>query len=179
MGSKAQTAYHRIRDARPEDLSALARLHVETFLETHGSSPGAPTYTLRENQWRQILGSCNEEDFCVVIELANGDLAGFARGVHYKHAEHLTLKGELNKIYILKKFHRLGMGTGLIAAVASRFLSQGIESMLLFGSADNPSNAFYEALGAEKIFANNGEFHGGYGWIDLKKLMTLIRTRLI
>ena len=43
--------------------------------------------------------------------------------------------------------------------------------MLLFGDANNPSNNFYEQMGAEKLFAKNGEFHGGYGWTDLQRLV--------
>jgi hypothetical protein len=42
--------------------------------------------------------------------------------------------------------------------------------MLLFGDAQSPSNIFYEALGAERIFSASGEFHGGYGWRDLSRL---------
>lgn len=42
--------------------------------------------------------------------------------------------------------------------------------MLLFGDANNPSNGFYEAMGAERLYAANGEFHGGYGWRDLQIL---------
>ena len=57
--------------------------------------------------------------------------------------------------------------------VARRFLSQGISSMLLFGEARNPSNGFYEAMAAEKLFAANGEFHGGYGWRDLRRLVNI------
>jgi hypothetical protein len=45
--------------------------------------------------------------------------------------------------------------------------------MLLFGEARNPSNGFYEALGAERLFAANGDFHGGYGWRDLRKLASV------
>jgi len=58
----------------------------------------------------------------------------------------------------------------LVGHVARRFLSQGISSMLLFGEARNPSNGFYEALGAERLFSTAGEFHGGYGWRDLRPL---------
>jgi hypothetical protein len=54
-----------------------------------------------------------------------------------------------------------------------RFLSQGISSMLLFGEARNPSNGFYEALGAERLFSAAGEFHGGYGWRDLRRLASI------
>jgi hypothetical protein len=42
--------------------------------------------------------------------------------------------------------------------------------MLLFGDAANPSNGFYEALGAERLITQKGEFHGGYGWRDLGAL---------
>jgi hypothetical protein len=55
--------------------------------------------------------------------------------------------------------------------VARRFLSQNIDSMLLFGDAQSPSNTFYETLGGEKLFSAAGEFHGGYGWRDLHGLL--------
>jgi hypothetical protein len=67
-------------------------------------------------------------------------------------------------------------GRRLVGHVARRLLSQGISSMLLFGDARNPSNLFYEALGAERLFAANGEFHGGYGWRDLRKLASICPT---
>jgi hypothetical protein len=55
--------------------------------------------------------------------------------------------------------------------VASRFIERGITSMLLFGEAPNPSNGFYEAFGAERLYSSSGEFHGGYGWRDLRLLV--------
>jgi hypothetical protein len=51
-----------------------------------------------------------------------------------------------------------------------QFVRTTISSMLLFGEASNPSNEFYEPLGAEKLFAKSGEFHGGYGRRDLPSL---------
>ena len=47
----------------------------------------------------------------------------------------------------------------------------GANSMNLFGDARNPSNGFYERMGAERTYAENGDFHGGYGWRDLGKLL--------
>ena len=78
--------------------------------------------------------------------------------------------GELNKLYLLREFHRRGLGRRLIGRVARRFLSEGIDSMLLFGDAQNSSNGFYERLGAERLITSKGEFHGGYGWRDLRAL---------
>jgi GNAT superfamily N-acetyltransferase len=79
-------------------------------------------------------------------------------------------QGELNKICVLRRFHGHGLGRLLVCEVASRFLSLGITSMLLFGDARNPSNGFYEHLGAGRLLSPEGEFHGGYGWPDLRKL---------
>jgi hypothetical protein len=56
----------------------------------------------------------------------------------------------------------------LFLQVVRKFLSKGISNMVLFGVAENPSCAFHEAMGGEKLFAKNGEFHGGYCWRDLR-----------
>jgi len=31
---------------------------------------------------------------------------------------------------------------------------------------------FFEAFGAERLYGERGEFHGGYAWPDLHKLIT-------
>ena len=115
----------RIRDACPDDVPALAALHVATFKEAHGRL-GAPTFELRERQWRAA--------------------------------------------FVLREWHRQGIGRRLVEHVARRFLERGLASMLLFGDARNPSNGFYERLGAERLLSPEGEFHGGYGWRDLHRL---------
>jgi L-amino acid N-acyltransferase YncA len=160
-----------IREATSADVPALARLHVTTFNETHAPVlMNGPTYEVREYQWRQAFQSADGGWFCFVIEDPNGELIGFAKGQRYAHRDQPDFAGELNKIYLLREYHRRGLGRLLLGHVARRFLSQGISSMLLFGDARNPSNLFYEALGADKLFAANGEFHGGYGWRDLRRL---------
>lgn len=45
-----------------------------------------------------------------------------------------------------------------------------IHPMVVFGEAGNPSNDFYENMCGEKLYAKNGEFHGGYGWKNLTML---------
>jgi ribosomal protein S18 acetylase RimI-like enzyme len=167
---KSLMASFLIRDATPEDLPALAHLHVVTFNETHcGPSGHGPSYEVREWQWREAFAKPDGSWFCLVIERRDGGLVGFAKGVPHT-GDSLRFAGQLNKIYILRECQRLGLGRRLLCHVARRFLSQGITSMLLFGEARNPSNAFYEAMGADKLFSAAGEFHGGYGWRDLRKL---------
>jgi GNAT superfamily N-acetyltransferase len=156
----------RFRAATAADALALAQLHVATFVETHGG-PG-PTFTVRERQWREAFSQRSGFWFCVVIVSPDGELVGFAKGVPHHDVSGYT--GELNKIYILRPYHRLGLGRRLLGEVSRRFLSNGITSMLLFGDARNPSTGFYERMGAECLLAPNGDFHGGYGWPDIHPL---------
>lgn len=160
-----------IRDAKPEDVPALARLHVLTFNETHcGGRPNGPTYELRERQWREAFAGSVDNWFCFVVENEAGELVGFAKGTLHDGGVP-GFAGELNKIYVLRGLHRQGIGRLLLCNIAHRFLERGISSMLLFGEATSPSNGFYEAFGAERLYAENGEFHGGYGWRDLNLLL--------
>ena len=70
-----------IRDAHPEDVPALARLHVQTFNETHrGGRDGGPSFELRERQWHEAFSSPDRSWFCFVVEDDAGELIGFAKG---------------------------------------------------------------------------------------------------
>ncbi len=159
-----------IRAATIDDVQELARLHVLTFNETHGSF-NSPTVATREWQWRNNFQDKDNSWFCFVIEKDNEGLVGFAKGQPYSHADHSAFSGELNKIYLLRKYQKLGLGRQLICKVAHEFMQRGINSMLLFGDANSASNGFYERMGAEKLFAKNGAFHGGYGWTDLESFI--------
>ena len=165
-------AFH-IRDARQDAVPTLARLHVQTFSETHrGGRSGGPSYELRERQWREAFEVKDGSWFCFVVEDDTGELVGFAKGTPHDSGVP-GFVGELNKIYVLRRFHRRGLGRLLLCNVASRFLERGVTSMLLFGEATNPSNGFYEAFGAERLYSPTGEFHGAYGWRDLRLLATM------
>jgi len=159
-----------LRDATAADVPALARLHVQTFNETHrGGRPGGPSHQLREQQWREAFANGGDW-FCVVIEDDRGELVGFAKGTPHDGGVP-GYEGELNKIYLLQRVQRQGLGRQLLRAVADRFVQRGTRSMLLFGDASNPSNGFYEKFAAEKLLSGSGEFHGGYGWRDLAALV--------
>ena len=165
-----------LREVREADIPALARLHVDTFNETHRNGrAGGPSYELRERQWREAFDRQDGSWFCYVIEDDAGALVGFAKGTPHDGGVP-GYAGELNKIYLLQHVQRKGLGRLLLCAVARRFLERGVNSMLLFGDASNPSNGFYEAFGADRLYSPAGEFHGGYGWPDLVRLTTRCGT---
>jgi GNAT superfamily N-acetyltransferase len=154
------------RDAADTDVPAIAEVHVISWNDTYNARRG-PSRQLRENQWREIFRSKDQNWFCIVIENKDGNLVGFAKGKSYSHTDLSDYSGELNKIYLLPDYQRLGLGRQLFARVAKRFLSQGINSIVLFGIPQNPTCRFYEAMGGKRLLSPRGEFNGGYGWMDL------------
>jgi ribosomal protein S18 acetylase RimI-like enzyme len=159
-----------IREALPGDIPALATVHVKAWAETYENARHLPDFQLRERQWRQQFEVIDGSWFCIIAENPKGEFVGFAKGRAYKHSDLADFSGELNKIYLLRDYQRLGLGTKLLCEVARRFLDKSITSMVLFGESTNPSGYFHEAMGAEKIYGDQGEFHGSYGWRDLRKL---------
>ena len=162
-----------IREATAADIPALAELHVKTWNATYPEVQKKPTYEIRERQWRNAFEVTDGSWFCFVIENQSGELVGFAKGKPYDHSDLPNFAGELNKIYLLREYQRRGLGRRLVGHVARRFLSQGIASMVLFADPQNPSCRFYEALEAERLLDDAGNFHGGYGWRDLQSLASI------
>ena len=162
-----------IRDATSSDIPALARLHVTTWNATYGVGQGGPTYELRERQWREAFSSVDGSWFCLVIERSNGELIGFAKGKRYASSDLPEFAGELNKIYLLEEYQRVGLGSRLMGHVVRRFLDEGIRSMVLFGDPGNPSCACWDALGGERLYSPRGDFDGAYGWRNLHDLAAM------
>jgi L-amino acid N-acyltransferase YncA len=160
-----------IRDATFADIDKLIALHVQAWNETYWMVKHKATYATREYQWHEQFKITDGTWFCLVVEDKNGNLVGFAKGRHYSHSDLPAYKGELNKLYLLLPYQRLGLGKKLVCAIARRFISQGITSMVLFGAPENPSCAFHEKMGGKKLYAKNAEFHGGYGWVDLNLMV--------
>lgn len=160
------------RDAREADIPELGKLHAITWAQTYSAKN--PNIQLRQYQWRKAFDEENDGTwFCILVVNKKQDLVGFAKGKIYKDNDSSELRGDLNKIYLLNDYQRLGLGTKLIGHVARRFLSIGVNDMVLFGVPQNPSCAFHEAMGGERLYSEKGAFDGCYCWKDLKKLAAL------
>ena len=166
-----------IRDAVEADIPALSRLHVTTWNATHrGGRSGGPTYELRERQWREAFSHPDGSWFCLVIERFDGALVGFAKGMHYAQADLPAFAGELNKILSASRIPAYGSRTPAGGARRAAILSQGIESMVLFGDARNPACACWQALGGEPLPHPDQSVSGNYGWRDLHRLAAACPT---
>ncbi len=104
-----------VREASHDDISAIARVHVDTWRTTYkGIVPDEYlanlSYERRENSWHQILNQALENgDFTYVAEDKSGQIIGFANGGFERTGDSIY-KGELNAIYILQSSQRKGVG---------------------------------------------------------------------
>ena len=156
------------RDATAEDIPELGKLHAITWAETYNRRN--PNIQLRQYQWQKSFKEENDGSwFCILVVDRKKVLVGFAKGIINKD-QHTNLHGDLNKIYLLSNYQRIGLGKKLFALVVERFLSKGVNDMTLFGVPQNPSCAFHEAMGGERLYSEKGTFDGGYRWPDLKRL---------
>ena len=156
------------RDATENDIPELGKFHAITWAQTYG---GKPNIKLRQYQWNKSFKEENDGSwFCILVIDKNNKLIGFAKGIISKNESSPEQHGDLNKIYLLNDYQRLGLGKKLFAQVVERFLSKGVNDMTLFGVPQNPSCAFHEAMGGEKLYSEKGTFDGCYIWRDLKKL---------
>jgi len=154
------------RDAAVEDIPRLAALHVKTWADTYPMVRRPPTFAIRESQWIDAFANADGSWFCIVIESAAGELIGFAKGVRTGPE-----RGDLNKIYLLSEYQRMGLGRRMVGHVVRRFLAQGITKMTLSADAGNPSCRFYLAIGAEHQRDDRGRAQlRAFIWRDLEAL---------
>lgn len=154
------------RDAVAADIAALAELHVTTWNATYNTTRG-PTIATRTWQWNEIFAKQSRRDFVLVLEDQNGRLIGFTWGRPHEGA----FEGELSKIYLRWEYHRLGLGRRMMTETARRFLERGIHSFILFADLGNPTLAFYDRLGGERLVDDRGQFNGAYAWRDVRTLV--------
>jgi L-amino acid N-acyltransferase YncA len=158
------------RDATAEDTPELGKLHAITWAQTYNAR--TPNIQLRQNQWNKTFTEENDGSwFCILVVNKKNELVGFAKGKIYKNEGSAENRGDLNKIYLLSDYQRLGLGKKLFRLVVERFLSKGVNDMVLFGVPQNPSCAFHEKMGGERLYSEKGIFDGGYKWLNLKKLL--------
>lgn len=162
-----------IREARPEDAAAIARVHVDSWRTTYrGLVPDEVLanlrYDERENNWIGILR--DQTKFTYVAD-ENG-VVGFANGGP-ERSKTVDYDGELYAIYLLESHQRRGIGRALVSAFAGRLAKEGYRSMLVWVLVDNPFRKFYEALGGVEVKRKKHRVHGvmldevSYGWKEI------------
>jgi GNAT superfamily N-acetyltransferase len=125
-----------------------------------------PSVAVRQEQWREAFANQDKNWFCFVVARPGGDLVGFAKGVRRDDHEYV---GELNKLYLLREYQRLGLGRRLFGCVVRRFINGDIMSMAAYVDPRNPSCWFFEALGGKWLREPDGRINfSWYVWPNLR-----------
>lgn len=144
-----------IRRAIKDDISAIAKVHVDSWKTTYNGifANGILdniTYEQREKQWTNIFQKEDKHQYRFVAETLNGQIIGFIDGGVERTGTY-NCDGELYAIYILKEYQGMKIGQRLFQALLSDCKKDNMQSLLVWVVANNPSKKFYEKYNPEKI----------------------------
>lgn len=149
-----------IRLATSEDSLAIATIHVASWLETYtGIIPASYLDTLDVSEKQEIWTKVLQNSQPVYIAEVDGQVVGFASGGKNRDSRSLYL-GELYAMYMLKKFHKKGIGKKLFEHIKSQLTADGMIPFTTFVLADNPTLGFYTHMGAEVLGEHLEDFDG-------------------
>lgn len=179
-----------VREARPADAAAIARVHVETWRTTYaGILPDAYLAGLsaaeREQVWRRVLvsdpdgepgteGHAPRPPVILVAEDPEEGVVGFAAAGPPRQTP--GFDAEVYAIYVLQPHQGRGAGLQLTREAVARLVAEGMRSLVVWVLADNPACGFYEALGGRLVGTRMTEIGGtayltnAYGWQDMRAL---------
>lgn len=160
----------RIRKARMEDVSGIAHVHVDAWLETYrGIVPddylNRLSYEKRMELWKKNITTF---EVFVAEKRESEEIVGFLSwGKSQTHPEYIA---ELYSIYLRKNEQGQGTGQQLWEAMIADFASKDIHSFIVKVLEENPACRFYEARDAKKIETLTVKISGKslresvYGW---------------
>jgi len=131
-----------IREAAPDDIPAIARVHVQADWDTYSALFGSRAYALEfgesECRWRRAL---QEGDILLVASDGAGIIGlGHARG------------DRIGALYLLRFYQRRGIGRALLTRLLAALNQQGVAEARFDVVAINVNAIrFYRALGAYPV----------------------------
>ena len=143
-----------IRRARPGDATLLARVHTDSWRDSHREiipldSLNQMTYESQERQWNVWLSPGSPElAYIAVDEL--GHIVGFALGGSSKTPD-LGYEGELFGTYLQPTVQRTGLGRRLLHALSQSMDFYGFRSMMLWVLEDSAAVNFYRRNGGRIV----------------------------
>jgi ribosomal protein S18 acetylase RimI-like enzyme len=169
-----------IRRATPDDVPAVARVHIATWRSAYkGIVPQEfldamdepDNLARRLSNWNMVTENPNVL-FYVAEDEANG-IIGFASGgkCRNQQPEFAEYEGEIYALYLLPEYHGQGIGRKLVKTIVQDLQDAGYQKMLIWVLKDNhPSRAFYERIGGQYVHELMFELAGtqlaevGYGY---------------
>ncbi len=164
----------RLRDASFDDASGIARVLIETKVESIPSLVDEQDrdFEFWQERWLRYLrdGSTAQKsrgDGFAILAESGTDLAGFAA---YHHTTRWGCDAELQSLYVRLAWQRRGVGGALLGEVMRRLRAEGSRSLCVGFAPENPYKRFYFKHGAVAInphWAFWAALPGGRGGIEM------------
>lgn len=167
-----------IRAGRRSDLHGLARVRVDSFLDTYrGVLPqrqlAGMTYRNAADHLRRELA--RKGSSFLVVEDATGELLGYSQFGAYKPNRSedykLPFRGEIYELYLERSAQGQGLGRRLLTATLWGMVDRGLSPALVWALEENTkARGFYEACGATRLVSTPVELGDvvtmkvAYGW---------------
>jgi GNAT superfamily N-acetyltransferase len=113
----------------------------------------------------------------VLVAECDGEVVGFV-GVGRNRGTPIDFDGEVQTLYVLDDYQGQGIGWRLLEAGFRALLERGMNSVVVWVLAGNPSRFFYEAMGGQRIAEQTETLWGtnlpqiAYGWPDLREYLS-------
>jgi GNAT superfamily N-acetyltransferase len=170
----------RLRDARPEDAGALARVHVESWRQAYdGLVPrvmlDAVVLERRIPLWETLLGPLGAGFVTLVAEDDKVGPIGFATATPANNPAP-GIDGELQMLFILPGFQRRDVGRRLFLALVQRLVADGCRSMVATVLENPAAIGFFNALEGGDVSAESLTVAGHkitqhlFTWRDLAQI---------
>jgi len=172
-----------IREATPDDIPGIARVHVDTWRTAYvdivpAAHLASLSYEQRESRWREILAPLGDGRCHYVAENDEGQIVGIATGGPERDGLP-GYDGELYGLYVLAAYQRQRIGRALAQTAARHLAANGFTAMIIWVLKDNhKARAFYEAMGGqlagEKLITIGGAelLEVAYGWPDFAQWLS-------
>ena len=172
-----------VRRAIVEDAAGISHVHVDTWRSTYRGMVSDEylsnlSYERSQRMWEANIKGPNAQVVLVADDSEKG-VIGFAACGPARDLKD-AFKGELYAVYVLRDEQGRGVGRRLVLSAGRDLIAHGLDSMLVWVLADNPSRRFYEHLGGEKVAEKDADVGGrnlrelAFGWRNLTSLISAL-----
>ncbi len=137
-----------IRPAKPSDAESCAKIHIQSWEETYrGIMPDSILNSVKLESRLKMWGKIIIEPtiFTFVAEVEGEGIIGYC-SVGKNRSLLFSNHGEIAGIYLLQKYHGMGIGVALFNRGMRHLASLGFTKMALWVLTENKTRRFYEKL---------------------------------
>ncbi len=147
-----------IRKAKPEDAKSVAKVHVDSWIETYsGHIPDEVLSKInvnqREKMWEEII--IKNKDFLFLATINDSIIGFLSAGRPRDLVDSADI--EIFALYLLKNYHKQRIGYQLYKRLIKEV---GTKNILIWVLENNPHRTFYERIGGSVISSKNEEIFG-------------------